>query len=109
MPAYTPREYTEMVILYGEFNFNANDAAAKFRRRHPGRRPNHNTILRAVQRGRENGDVVPNGRNRQGVVRRARNVRNEERILNYIRQNPRHSIRDMVRALSSDHSADIKR
>lgn len=99
MPAYTPEEYLEMVLLYGQFHYNANTAATEFRRRHPGRRPNHNTILRAVQRGRENGDVVRNGRNTPGADRRARNVQNEERIINYIREHPRHSIRDMVRVL----------
>lgn len=32
-----------------------------------GRRPTHNTILRAVQRARDDGDVLPNNRNRPGA------------------------------------------
>ncbi|XP_051164458.1 uncharacterized protein LOC127283547 [Leptopilina boulardi] len=99
MGEYTARHYMEMVMLYGEHGYNAHQAAAAFRQRHPALRPNHNTILRVIQRGNENGNLVPDNRNRAGAPRRARNPANEERILQYIHQHPTHSIRQMVRAL----------
>lgn len=99
MPAYTAAEYTEMIMLYAELNHSAHAAAAEFRRRNPGRRPNHNTVLRAVQRARENGNVMPNNR-REGAPRRARTAENELRIINYVINHPECSIRDMVAILN---------
>lgn len=42
---YDPREYTDMILLYGESGYNARGAARLYQLRFPQRRhPNHITI-----------------------------------------------------------------
>ncbi|CAB0032913.1 unnamed protein product [Trichogramma brassicae] len=63
---YTNREYAEMLVIYGECNRNAAEAARVYAERFPQnedfpnrRLPNPRIILGAVQRVIETGSVVP--------------------------------------------------
>lgn len=83
---------------------SALQAAEEFRRRHPGSRCTPGTILRAVRRGHEDGNIVSNYRDRPGPPALARNPRNEQRILDYVEAHPRASIREMSRILNLTYS-----
>lgn len=98
---YTAAEYFDMVLYYGRANHDAQEASNIFRQEHPNRDfyPNRKTILRAIHRLRETGNIMPNHQN-AGAPRRARNPRNEERILDFVNQNPEEGIRGMARQLN---------
>jgi hypothetical protein len=57
---YTAVEYIEMIVICGECGGNARETARVYRERFPNRNrhPDHKTILHAIARGRETGQVV---------------------------------------------------
>lgn len=103
---YTSADYTEMIILYGECNRNAVATARVYRERflNRDRYPDKNTILRAVQRCRETGNLMPNNVERVGRPRVVRNVVNEERVLAAVRADPGTSTRRLERRIHISRS-----
>lgn len=80
---YTPNEYCDMLIIYGECGQSARIAAQEYAIRFPQRRaPHSDVILRLINRIRETGSVLPVRRAiGAGRERDARTPENEEAIL----------------------------
>uniref|UniRef100_A0ABD2X775 DUF4817 domain-containing protein n=1 Tax=Trichogramma kaykai TaxID=54128 RepID=A0ABD2X775_9HYME len=98
---YTCREYAAMVFILGECHGNAREAARVYAQRYENlRHPNHQTILSAMNRLEEDGNVIPRahrgpGHGMAGRPDRDRNGSDEERVLACVRDNPQTSIRKM--------------
>jgi hypothetical protein len=91
MPAFTDEEFCEMVIIYGECNRNACQAARLFAQRHPqARHPTEATIRRVVLRLRQTGST-------RQCKRTGRPGRNDEDILAYFCAYPHSSTRQVSR------------
>uniref|UniRef100_A0ABD2XEH1 DUF4817 domain-containing protein n=1 Tax=Trichogramma kaykai TaxID=54128 RepID=A0ABD2XEH1_9HYME len=101
-----------MVLLYGQCNMNAAAAAREyaFQFGRPGvRLPSRNVILAAVNRGFEDGNLIPvlHRGHGQGVAGRPENDQrgqNEERVLNAVEVDPRTSIRIISREENLSYS-----
>lgn len=108
--AYTGSEYTDMIILYGRADYNANEASRQYAEMFPQRRhPNPRVILGAVRRGRDDGNLIPlpqrgAGHGVVGAPRVARNVENEEAVLACIEEDPTRSIRTIADLLGLSYS-----
>lgn len=105
------RDYANLLMLYGECNYNANETLRRYRETYPPPHPTSRmTILRAFDRVANNQPVVPRtGLNDQrggGVVDIA--PRLEERVLRYFNQNPRASSRQAGRRFRLTHTAVLK-
>lgn len=99
MPTYTPQQYLEMVLLYGEFRHlaaPATEAAREYRERfdapHPDARTIENTVRRLGETGKFKADYVDNGR-----PRTRRNAHTEEIVLAAVEENPGVSVREISR------------
>ena len=99
MVDYTAEEYTDMIILYGVAGENAHAAARLYAERFPDRErhPDHNIILRCIQRARTM-EVLTSDRRNAGAPVNYR-VDEEERILQVFEENPRNSVRRVARML----------
>lgn len=88
-----------MIICYGLAGENAAAAARIYAERHPAREqlPAIETIRRCIRRARETGYLLPD-RHNAGAPERLL-VHNEERMLHFVRQNPRTSVRRAANAL----------
>lgn len=87
MASYTNEQYCEIVIIYGECQRNAREAARQYAQRFPtSPLPAHSTILNIVRRLRETGSVNP--RSRSGRPRGGRFEVTPEAILGYALANP---------------------
>lgn len=91
---YSTREYADMIYVYGLADGNGNEAARLYQQRFRGRRqyPSGRTILRANDRLRDSGCVMPDHRN-AGAPRRVRNPQMEEGIIADVLANPDEGIR----------------
>lgn len=97
---YTPVEYCDMLIIYGECGQNALRAAREYNVRYPERRRiNYNVVLRLLNRSRETGSLMPNRRINAVVERRAHTVQNEKAILQSVDDKPGISLREMSQEL----------
>src|SRR5580765_4723353 len=87
---YTPIEYCDMVIIYGECGENVTVAAQEYAIRFPERRaPNRNVILRLINRIRQTGSVLRIRRSiGAGRERYARTNENEEEVLLMCKEDP---------------------
>jgi len=86
-------EYCDMFLLYGKFKQNANTAAREYAIRFPHRRqPSVNVFLRLLNRARHTGQLSLDREGIGGVNRTARNVQNEENILQAFEDNPQNSV-----------------
>uniref|UniRef100_A0ABD2WI79 DUF4817 domain-containing protein n=1 Tax=Trichogramma kaykai TaxID=54128 RepID=A0ABD2WI79_9HYME len=109
---YSCREYMNMVLLYGQCNMNAAAAAREYAfqfGRLGVRLPSRNLILAAVNRGFEDGNLIPvlHRGHGQGVAGRPENDQrgqNEERVLNAVEVDPRASIRIISREENLSYS-----
>lgn len=97
--AYEIREYSDMLLIYGECRCVARAAARLYEERYPDRRhPNHNVFLSLINRVRETGCLLPlplqgPGHGVAGAPRNVRNNANGERILELIEEDPTISVR----------------
>jgi hypothetical protein len=81
---FTPEEYTEMMIIYGESGRNSKAAPRLYRERFPHRRhPSSDVFLGLVNRTRTIGFLVPD-RKRVGGVDRT--VRSPDTYFNHLRK-----------------------
>lgn len=95
---YTPEEYTEMLIMFGEYGRNARETSREYALRFPNRRhPNPQQILHLINRARETGNLVPVRRgDGQGGGQNELPVREEEAILNSALEDPSIGIRGLA-------------
>lgn len=102
---YTPAEYCDMLLIYGEYRQNARRAAQEYGIRFPERRrPDKNIFLRLVNRIRETGSVILN-RKDAVMERTARTVENEEAVLLNVEETPETSIRIISNHLNLSKSS----
>lgn len=99
---YTPNEYCDMIIIYGECGESAQNAAQEYAIRFPQRRaPNAQVILRLINRIRQTGSVLPPRRAiGAGREQNVHTPQNEETILLMIEEDPSISIREISRRLN---------
>lgn len=104
---YAAAEYIEMIMIYGECGRSAREAATVYRERFPNRNqyPDHKTILNAIVRGRETGQVTPNRSEIGGPTRNVRTVENEEIVLNMFQENTTISQRVVSRQMAMSRSS----
>jgi len=101
---YSAQEYCEMIILYDEYGQNAEATVTLLAERFPNSRyPNGNTILRLINRGRNTGSLIRSWQE-EDHQRRARNVANEEAVLEAIEVDPTRSIRNIANMLNLSFS-----
>lgn len=103
MAFYNVIEYTDMVLVYGEAEYDAAMASRIYADRFPGRRiPDPRTIIQAVQWLRDN-DRFNAVRVNAGMARIRRTVEMEEEVLALISENPELSTRKIARLMDTDH------
>jgi hypothetical protein len=82
---YSAADYVDMLIIFGECERNAREAARIFSDRFPDLPSHdHKTILRVLARAQETGKVLPKRNEIGGGARTARTLANEEAILNIV-------------------------
>lgn len=108
---YTVEEYTDMIALYKQCGHNAAAASRLYAEQFPQRRhPSANVILGAVNREESDpGNVLPMlhrgpGQGFIGAPRTARTLKNEERVLDCLEQDPTRSIRAISALLDISYS-----
>ncbi|EFA12076.1 hypothetical protein TcasGA2_TC006883 [Tribolium castaneum] len=95
---FAPDEYCKMLIIYGQCNRNANEAAREYARRFPQRtQPSANAFLRLVESTRRTGSLLPQKKGLVGARRRARTPETEEQVTEAFFQDPTTSIRTVSR------------
>uniref|UniRef100_A0ABD2WAQ5 DUF4817 domain-containing protein n=1 Tax=Trichogramma kaykai TaxID=54128 RepID=A0ABD2WAQ5_9HYME len=94
-----------MLLTYGEVGQNARVAARLYAERNRDRRhPGPNVVIQLVNRGNEDGNLIPRLHRGQGhgIVGRPdndENGRDEQRVIDYVLNDPETSIRRMVETL----------
>uniref|UniRef100_A0ABD2WYJ0 DUF4817 domain-containing protein n=1 Tax=Trichogramma kaykai TaxID=54128 RepID=A0ABD2WYJ0_9HYME len=107
---YTAREYVQMLLTYGEVGQNARAAALLYAERNRNRRhPGPNVFIQLVNRGNEDGNLIPRLHRGQGhgIVGRPdndANGRDEQRVIDYVLNDPETSIRRMMEALGLSYN-----
>ncbi|XP_057329922.1 uncharacterized protein LOC130670526 [Microplitis mediator] len=98
---YSASDYADMIMLYGECHYNARDACRVYAERYPNRarHPNHRVILGAAQRLWDTGNILPARVERVGRPRDIRNLRNEDRVVDAVENDPHTSVRKLERQL----------
>jgi hypothetical protein len=105
MAAYTNEEYYDMLMALGECQGQPYVAARRYEELYPNRarHPTALTIIGASQRLYETGSVLPRKKD-CGRRRNERNLRNVERVLRAVEQEPETSVRVIAREHDLSHS-----
>lgn len=103
MPVYHAQDYYEMIRLYFINGEQAAPAAVQYANLHPNQRhPTPNTIVGAIRRLRETGNVLPNNNN-GGRPRQICNLVMEDAVTTAFRNDPTLSTRSVARQFAVSH------
>ncbi|CAG4981412.1 unnamed protein product [Colias eurytheme] len=93
---YTASEYVDMILLYGECQYNTRQTVKTYAERYPKRNcPSTTTIMSVIQRLRENGPIIPKLGSYLSTSssKLSKEERFKERVFDYFARNPTASLR----------------